>query len=135
LFSGRLLAILRSVGKIGPPCRIACDPFVVIVKAVVGTRSRLSTNTANLHGRRQMSFSMNRQIRAGRICASLVVSFLLFDAVGKLLAVPPVVAGTIELGYSGSLVVLLGVIELACTALYVLPRTTVLGAILSEPSF
>jgi hypothetical protein len=44
---------------------------------------------------------------------------------------PPIVISTTEsLGWSASKVVLLGAILLPCTALYVIPQTSVLGAIL-----
>jgi hypothetical protein len=35
-----------------------------------------------------------------------------------------------RLGYAGSLALWLGILELACTVLYLVPRTAVLGAIL-----
>ena len=41
-----------------------------------------------------------------------------------------VVSGTVELGYSESVIVPLGIILTACTILYIVPRTAVLGAIL-----
>jgi hypothetical protein len=66
----------------------------------------------------------------GRIIFVLVVLFLLFDTVGKLLAVPPVVEGTIQLGYPENLVRIIGLILLACLVTYVIPRTSVLGAVL-----
>ena len=42
----------------------------------------------------------------------------------------PVVEGTVKLGYSESVMIPLGIVLLACTLLYVFPRTAVLGAIL-----
>jgi hypothetical protein len=66
----------------------------------------------------------------GRIVFAVVVLFLVFDIVGKLLAVPPVVEGTIQLGYPGNLVRVIGLILLACLVVYVIPRTSVLGAVL-----
>ena len=38
--------------------------------------------------------------------------------------------GTVHLGYPQNLVVEIGIILLACTVLYIIPRTCVLGAIL-----
>jgi len=67
---------------------------------------------------------------AGRVMSGLAILFLAFDTVGKVLALAPFVQGTTELGYAASAVVGLGLIELVCLALYVLPRTSVLGAIL-----
>jgi DoxX-like family len=67
---------------------------------------------------------------AGRILSTFVVLFLLFDALGKLLMVAPVVEGSTQLGYPESTVFGIGAVLLACTILYVTPRTSVLGAIL-----
>ena len=58
------------------------------------------------------------------------VLFLAFDAVGKVLALAPVMQGTARLGYPTSLVTPLGVVLLACLGTHVIPRTSVLGAIL-----
>jgi len=60
----------------------------------------------------------------------VAVLFLLFDSVGKLLQVQPVIDGTLELGYPGSTVFGLGVTLLLCVIAYVIPRTSVLGAVL-----
>jgi len=67
---------------------------------------------------------------AGRALSGLAVLFLLFDSAGKLFQVPPVVEGTLRLGYPRDLVFTLGVILLACVLVYVIPRTSVLGALL-----
>ena len=46
----------------------------------------------------------------------------------KVLKLAPAVQGTTELGYPVDTVLAIGVIELVCLALYLLPRTSVLGA-------
>ena len=66
----------------------------------------------------------------GIILSSIPTLFLLMDAVGKLLKPEPVVAGTVELGYSETVIVPLGIVLLVCTILYAIPKTSVLGAIL-----
>jgi hypothetical protein len=68
--------------------------------------------------------------RAGRILSGLAVAFLVFDAVAKLLRLPPVIQGTIQLGYPADIVFGLGATLLACVLAYVVPRTSVLGALL-----
>jgi hypothetical protein len=68
--------------------------------------------------------------RAGLALSAVAVLFLLFDSAGKLLAVQAVVDGTVSLGYPASSVRPLGVILLACVTLYVVPRLSVLGAVL-----
>lgn len=69
------------------------------------------------------------QLWSGRALSALAVLFLLMDAVGKLLKVGPVVEGTVRLGYREDVVFSLGVILLTGVVLYVIPRTSLLGAI------
>ncbi len=67
---------------------------------------------------------------AGRTISALAVLFLLFDSVVKALRLAPAVEATTQLGYPEHLTLGLGLVELACLVAYVLPRTSVLGAIL-----
>lgn len=67
---------------------------------------------------------------AGRILSAGPVVMLLISAVMKIVKPPPVVEGFAHLGLPETLALGLGVLELVCTALYVIPRTAVLGAIL-----
>ena len=67
---------------------------------------------------------------AGRIISGLVVAFLLFDAIIKVVKLAPAVEGTARLGYPVSVVLPLGIVLLVSTALYAMVRTSVLGAIL-----
>lgn len=67
---------------------------------------------------------------AGRILSALPVLFLLLDGVMKLVKPAFVVEATVQLGYPESVIVALGVVLVACTILYLVPRTAVLGAIL-----
>ena len=65
-----------------------------------------------------------------RILGSLLVLFLLADGAGKVLRFAPYVEGTARVGYPASCLVPLGLVLLACTILYAVPRTAVLGAVL-----
>ena len=56
--------------------------------------------------------------------------FLLVDGAMKLAKPAFVVEATVQLGYRESVIVGLGVLLMACTVLYLVPRTSVLGAIL-----
>lgn len=67
---------------------------------------------------------------AGIIVSGLPVLFLLFDAALKFVRPDQVVQGTVQLGYSESVILPLGVILLVSTLLYIFPKTLVLGAIL-----
>ena len=67
---------------------------------------------------------------AGRITSALPVLMLLFSSVMKFVKPASVVEGFVRLGYPESLAFGIGIVELACTVLYVIPQTSVLGAIL-----
>lgn len=66
----------------------------------------------------------------GRVLSILPALFLLMDAVMKLIKPEPVVKATVEMGYPESVLFGLGIVLLASTILYLIPRTSVLGAIL-----
>ena len=70
-----------------------------------------------------------RALWAGRVLSGFAVLFLLFDASVKVLQLPMAVEATTQLGYPTSVILWLGLLELACLALYLLPRTAVLGAV------
>jgi hypothetical protein len=67
---------------------------------------------------------------AGIIVSAIPVLFLLMDTVGKFIKPEPVVTGTLELGYQESVIVPLGIILLVSVVLYVIPKTSIIGAIL-----
>lgn len=66
----------------------------------------------------------------GTAILALVVLFFLFDAIAKLILIKPVIDTTISLGWPVESARPLGILLLACTILYVIPRTSILGAIL-----
>ena len=66
----------------------------------------------------------------GRVLSALVVVFMVFDGVIHVLKPTPVVEAFAQLGYPLGVSVGLGIVELACTALYAIPRTAALGAVL-----
>jgi hypothetical protein len=69
--------------------------------------------------------------KAGWIVSGLVIAFLLLDAVMKLIAIPQVLQAGEQIGFPGvSMARGLGLLLLACTLLYVFPRTSILGALL-----
>lgn len=69
-------------------------------------------------------------IWVGRIVTTLVVLFCAFDGLMKVIKEPHVIAACAQLGFSASEMVLIGVLMLACTVLYAIPRTAILGAVL-----
>jgi hypothetical protein len=77
-----------------------------------------------------MTTSPSKTIWIGRVLSALTILFLLFDAIVKLLQLQVAVEGTTQLGYPSGVVFGIGVVEIVCLALYVIPQTSVLGAIL-----
>jgi hypothetical protein len=70
------------------------------------------------------------QLWIGRVLSGLAVLFLTFDATIKLLRLPMAMDGTTDLGYPAGVVLPLGIIQVVCLVLYLVPRTSVLGAVL-----
>ncbi|MGQ0660996.1 DoxX family protein [Sphingosinicella sp.] len=70
--------------------------------------------------------------RISYVLSGLVVAFMLFDGIIKLVPLDVVISSSRELGYpaTAELARTLGLLGLLCTVLYVYPRTAVLGAIL-----
>lgn len=66
----------------------------------------------------------------GRLLSGLFVAFMLMDLTMKLLDLPVVAETSRQLGLPTDQARLLGTILLVCVALYLYPRTSVLGAIL-----
>lgn len=70
------------------------------------------------------------QLWAGRILTGLPSLMLLFSAAMKLKGGPELATGFEHLGWPVALAIPLGILELTCTVIYLIPRTAVLGAIL-----
>ena len=64
------------------------------------------------------------------ILSGLAILFLIFDSAVKVIQSPLAVEPTTGLGYAANLVMIIGLIELACLILYAIPYTSVLGAVL-----
>jgi hypothetical protein len=71
-----------------------------------------------------------RSLWAGRVVSGLAALFMLFDAGMKVLELPMAVEGTTRLGYPAGVLFGLGVVQVLCLVVYLIPRTAVLGAIL-----
>jgi DoxX-like family len=72
------------------------------------------------------------QLWTGRVLSGLAVAFLAIDGAMKLVQPQVVIDSTAQLGWptDGTTLFLLGSLLLIATALYAVPRTSVLGAIL-----
>jgi len=82
----------------------------------------------------QAAAFVNHSVRTtswtGRVLSGLVIVFMVFDGVIHVLKPTPVVQAFAQLGYPLGVSVGLGIVELACTVLYAIPRTAALGAVL-----
>ena len=78
----------------------------------------------------QPALLSNGRLWAGGIVTGLVVLFLAFDGVTKIIQVAPVVEASMKLGLPRDSLIGVGIVLLACTAIYAFPQTAVLGAIL-----
>ena len=72
------------------------------------------------------------RLLTGRILSTLTVLFLIMDIAFKFIRpIPPqVLQSMAKLGFEPSLLTTIGILLLVCTVLYVIPRTSVLGAVL-----
>lgn len=78
-----------------------------------------------------MNATISRKVLwGGRVASGFVVLFLAFDATIKVLQLPAALEGSGALGYSASVVLALGLIQVALLVAYLVPRTAVLGAVL-----
>jgi hypothetical protein len=66
----------------------------------------------------------------GRVLSALPSLALIMSGGMKLSHAPPVVEGFTKFGFSLGALTPIGILELACVVLYLVPRTSVLGAIL-----
>jgi len=78
----------------------------------------------------QASSVSKGRLWTGRIISAVVVLFLLFDSITKVLKVRAVIEASAQLGYPVSAIVTIGIILLVCTVFYIIPQTAVLGTIL-----
>ncbi len=71
-----------------------------------------------------------KRLWTGRVLTGLSAAFLVLDGVMKLVKPPEVVQATVRIGYPEPAIFGTGVVLLACTVLYLIPRTSILGVVL-----
>lgn len=71
-----------------------------------------------------------KSVWVGRVLSGLVAAMLLMSGVMKLMGGPQLEEGLTHLGLPMSVVLPLAVVEITSTVLYLVPQTSVLGAIL-----
>ena len=77
-----------------------------------------------------LDLSSKKWLWTGRILSTLAAAFMIFDGVIHIMRPPVVIQSFQQGGYSLNIIVPLAIVELICVALYSIPRTSVLGAIL-----
>jgi hypothetical protein len=90
----------------------------------------VSVSTVN-QGREHLDRPSKSRVRKAGIAISvLVTAFLAFDAAGKLAGLPQVIKeGTQALGFPPGQALVIGIVLAICVVVYVIPRTSVLGAL------
>ena len=94
------------------------------------TAQAISTTLEASNTQTETTSNSKKRLWAGRILSGLPTLFLLVDGGMKLFKPPVVVESTLQLGYPESAIVGIGLVLLASTFLYFIPRTAILGAIL-----
>jgi hypothetical protein len=72
----------------------------------------------------------SKRLWAGRIISALAALLLLASGTMKLLKLTAVIEGMAHYGYPEHLILYIGMLEVGCTIVYLIPRTAILGAIL-----
>lgn len=90
----------------------------------------LSTSTTSNSATPSVERPRASGVWTGRVLSGLVVLFLAWDAIMKLVGHPQVVEGSQLLGYPPSTMLGIGLSLLASVVVYVVPRTAPLGAVL-----
>ena len=78
----------------------------------------------------ELSPSAKAMPKIGSALSGLVILFLAFDGITKVIQVAPVMEACQKMGISPAMAIGIGLLLLACTILYTVPRTAILGAIL-----
>src|SRR5574340_924575 len=94
------------------------------------TSTSRSTEPFNTTGAAPADGISTKSRLVGRILSVAVVLFLLFDSVIHIANIQMVREAMAELGFAENLNVVIGIVLLACLVLYVLPATSILGAVL-----
>jgi len=125
-------------GAVATHVRAGEGPFPILFPAIVGALLwgglflRDDRISEQLQSGTQTASVSKKTLWAGRIVSALPVVMLIFSGVLKL--TKPAGSGVVEefgrLGYTETVILGIGILELACTVVYAIPRASVLGAIL-----
>ena len=76
----------------------------------------------------QTAPASKKMLWTGRILSAVPILLLLFSGVMKVMKPAPVVQGFARYGYPEDLILLLGLLEILSCIVYLIPRTSILGA-------
>jgi hypothetical protein len=71
-----------------------------------------------------------KMIWSGRALIVLTASFMLLDGAMKIVKPPQVLEANVRLAFPTSALSGIGIVLIACTLIYLIPRTSILGAVL-----
>lgn len=71
-----------------------------------------------------------KSVIVGRVMSGIISALLILDASVKIFPVQAVIEGSAQLGYPVETMLPIGVTLLSCVILYLIPRTSVFGALL-----
>jgi hypothetical protein len=86
-------------------------------------KTRMESSTPSASASKKMYW-------AGWVVSILPVLMLLFSATMKFLQPAEMLEGLEKMGWKQDVMIALGIVEVACTIIYLIPKTSVLGAIL-----
>lgn len=90
----------------------------------------MSINPGTEEGRSITASPSKAQLWAAWTLSGLCSFFLLFDGLGKIAKIPQVMEACEQLGIPANVVPSIGMVLVVCTLIYMIPWTSVLGAIL-----
>jgi hypothetical protein len=121
----------EAVKNIPPSCRKQMQAFDLLVSANESRNHNPEVEVIMATATVTFAPSVSKpRLWTGRVLTGLVVLFLAFDGLMKVLKEKHVLAAIAEMGIPVATIVWIGALLLACTALYAIPRTAVVGAIL-----
>jgi hypothetical protein len=85
---------------------------------------------AGLRAARPAAVGSGWRTKLGWVASGVAVLFLFLDGGVKVLELRPAIEGTVGLGFPASSVFGIGLLELICLAVFLVPRTSLLGAVL-----
>lgn len=90
----------------------------------------LTQESKSVHAGGDIASVSKTSVWVGRVVSAIPALMLLLGGIMKLLQLPSVLQGFAQYGYPAATIPVIGILEVACSLIYLVPRTSVLGAIL-----